>query len=560
MFFFLPTGSNAERGRRPVVTFSIFGVCAAMYVWTNLLAPPSELLMFTTGQAQAYAKEHPWLLDKGEPPDELVDLLREKEEFQRLYLEDLDRYGGPQRQLALVPKRGLAQVGWISNVFIHFGFMHLAGNLLFLWIVGPLLEEAWGRRRFLGFYLLAGLVASLAQYLVERKSGVSIGGASGAIAGCMGAFTVRFALTRIRFHYFLWFLRIFVGSVFVPAWICGLVWFLRELMDLSGGGAQGVATAAHVGGFMLGGATALGIKALGFDRLMLTVAETNEERERREGWFQDAIAALARSDFDAARELLTSLQKEVPDYPGLALLFGEVDLRAGKGHARLERALRPFLDKRDGELEAHVQRLWPFVDATAFSQAFAWKLAERLAADPKFADEVVALWTAVATGSGSLAIKARKALEHAPKRQEKPRAIELDAPVDLSAPPPDEPPEKPPLRMLPSTVTSVTAAGLGLVVEGTPRTIPWAAIASVHAGLVERVLRVEIGLRTKPPAVLALSSEDPAVPKLFPGQAVPAAWQAFLAGVRRASQLPAVDAWSQFASREEFEGANDFRR
>ncbi len=123
---------------------------------------------------------------------------------------------------------------------------HLLGNMLFLWLVGPLLDEAWGRRRILAFYLAAGLTASLVQFQISRGAVASIGGASGAIAGCMGAFALRFAATKIRFHYSVWFFRIFMGSVHVPAWICGVLWFGRELLDLRGGGASGVATGARL--------------------------------------------------------------------------------------------------------------------------------------------------------------------------------------------------------------------------------------------------------------------------------------------------------------------------
>jgi membrane associated rhomboid family serine protease len=290
VFFFIPTGSTS------VITLVIAGLCVALFAWTGLLEtrPPPKV---TFAEASAYAEERPYLLDQdfdGPLPEPAV-LAEERREFEALVIRGLDKAGGAERKLSLVPSHGFLQVGWLTNLFVHFSLFHLLGNLLFLWLVGPLLEEAWGRWRFLAFYLCAGLVASLVQFLISRASASSIGGASGAIAGCMGAFALRFAMTRIRFHYFLWFIRIFVGSVHVPAWICGALWFGRELLDLKDGGASGVATGAHVGGFALGGLVALGMRALGAEKALLTVAESDAVRARQDAppsrprWWRDSF-------------------------------------------------------------------------------------------------------------------------------------------------------------------------------------------------------------------------------------------------------------------------------
>ncbi|MDP1824343.1 MAG: rhomboid family intramembrane serine protease [Archangium sp.] len=540
MFFFLPTGSTAETSRKPVVTIVIAALCVALFVWTGLVEnqPPPQ---FTFAEAQTFADDKPYLVDddyEGELPAPDV-LAAQRKEFEMLVVRGLDRAGGVERKLSLVPTRGFAQVGWLTNLFVHFDIFHLLGNMLFLWLVGPLLEEAWGRRRFLAFYLSAGLVASLVQFLISRDSPASIGGASGAIAGCMGAFALRFAATKIRFHYFLWFIRIFVGSVHVPAWICGVLWFGRELFDLKDGGASGVATGAHVGGFMLGGLVALGMRALGSEKALLTVAESGEQRAQREGLLADASAALSRGDAEVARERLIELQQEAPDYPGAALLMAEADVLTRRGVARLERVLRPMLPKKaDRTLEVTLTRLWPSVDAKAFSQAFAWQLVERLRASrPAVAPEMVeSLIEAVAAGTGALAIKARALLE--PEREAPP------APVAAVGP-----------KVIAVALVAATREGLELAVDGVAKRVPFERVVAVHGGIVARSLWVDLVLESGAGARMALrlSGTDAGVPALFPGQPVPEAWQSFIGAIRRAAGIqPDAPPWEEHGSMEAF--------
>ncbi len=543
MFFFLPTGSTAETSRKPLVTMSLAATCVAVFAWSALVEPrPRDAVAFR--EAEAYARERPYLVDPDSDGDqpERAEFEAQKREFETLLMRGADRSGGAERRLSLVPRRGVAQVGWLTNLFVHFNLMHLLGNLLFLWLVGPLLEEAWGRRRFLAFYLAAGLVASLVQFFLERTSPASIGGASGAIAGCMGAFTLRFAATKIRFHYFLWFIRIFMGSVHVPAWLCGLLWFGRELLDLEGGGAAGVATGAHVGGFVLGGMVALSMRALGSEKTLLTVAESAEERARRTERFADAQSALSRGDSELARESLTALQREAPDYPGAAMLLAEVDVHSQRGLARLEKVLRPLLARPEqaSEVRTTLHRLWPAIDARGFSPAFAWQLAEQLRAWRSSEEMIAALLEAVAGGTGALAIKARALLDAAPPR-EVPAHVEVEAP---DAPVSDD------ARVLPVTLVAAKREGLEVIVNGVSRLVPFQVIAGVHGGLVGRALWVDVLIhQSGPRTALRLSGADPFVPTLFPGTPVPKAWQDFIAATRRAAGVqPGSAPWEHFES------------
>ena len=153
-------------------------------------------------------------------------------------------------------------------MFLHFGWMHLLGNLLFFYICGPLLEDRWGRLLFLAFYLGCGLLAAMAQYAAEPHFHGMVAGASGAIAGCMGAFSFRHARRRVRMGYLFWLIRIFRGTFAISAWLWGIAWFVLQLADYALGGSRGggVAVAAHLGGFIAGGVFAFWARVKGAER------------------------------------------------------------------------------------------------------------------------------------------------------------------------------------------------------------------------------------------------------------------------------------------------------
>jgi membrane associated rhomboid family serine protease len=144
----------------------------------------------------------------------------------------------------------------LLSIFLHGSWMHILGNALFLWIFGRAIEDVMGPMRFLGFYLLCGLVASAAQIVVNPSSPVPTVGASGAISGVMGAYLLLFPRVRVHmFFYFLIFFKIFR----IPAWVVLLYWFgiqvLSGLPELNSSGGEptgGVAVWAHVGGFVTG--------------------------------------------------------------------------------------------------------------------------------------------------------------------------------------------------------------------------------------------------------------------------------------------------------------------
>ena len=139
----------------------------------------------------------------------------------------------------------------LSSMFLHGGFMHLIGNMLYLWIFGDNVEDAMGSGRFLLFYLLCGLAASLAQIAVAPSSAIPMIGASGAIAGVLAAYFMLFPYAKIMTVIPIFF---FLRVVSLPAVILLGFWFILQVLNGAGaiGSSSGVAWFAHIGGFVAG--------------------------------------------------------------------------------------------------------------------------------------------------------------------------------------------------------------------------------------------------------------------------------------------------------------------
>jgi membrane associated rhomboid family serine protease len=148
---------------------------------------------------------------------------------------------------------GHGLVTLLTSMFLHAGWLHIIGNMIYFWSFGPEIEDAMGRVRFLVFYLLGGLIAMFAQVAANPASSVPNLGASGAIAAVMGAFLVTYPSDRIKTA--LWFL-LFIRITYVPAVLLIGFWFVMQLFS-AGQVAHsvqtgGVAYVAHIGGFLFG--------------------------------------------------------------------------------------------------------------------------------------------------------------------------------------------------------------------------------------------------------------------------------------------------------------------
>ncbi len=206
-----PLFDDNPHGGRSYVNWAIIALCVLVYFWQAGLSEQD-------GQEAAYVF--------GMIPAVLFHSLKLPQE------------------IAVIP----AWATLLTSMFLHGGFMHLAGNMLYLWIFGDNVEEVMGRGRFLVFYLLCGVAAGLTQALLDPGSKIPMVGASGAISGVLGAYFLLFPRANVKVLMFPF------GLVFVPALIVLGLWFLLQLLDGLRGpsGEGGVAFWAHVGGFVAG--------------------------------------------------------------------------------------------------------------------------------------------------------------------------------------------------------------------------------------------------------------------------------------------------------------------
>jgi membrane associated rhomboid family serine protease len=270
----------------------------------------------------------------------------------------VDRYlaeyrSSPHYRLGVVP-RNISIFSLLTYQFMHGGVMHLLGNLLFLYLCGPRIEDRWGRWLFAGFYLAAGIVAALFWALRYPGLDTPLVGASGSIAGLMGAFLVCYGASKIKFFYWA---GIFWGTFSVPAWLMLPLWFVIEVisgrsMDVmfQGQGGGGVAHWAHVWGFIFGMAVAAVVGRLGIDRRLGTDDDDESAADSRA--VVDALEVARSGRVDEAVATLRQILSDNPDNVDAALALWQVctdHSRASEGAPALLGVVRRAARARDDD-------------------------------------------------------------------------------------------------------------------------------------------------------------------------------------------------------------------
>jgi membrane associated rhomboid family serine protease len=214
MFLAIPFRDDNPSGRLAIVTYALVVACALVFLW--------QLGLGRNGIEHSS-------LSLGMIPAVLFGEAR------------------LPRGLELVPPWATI----FTSMFMHTGWLHLIGNMLYLWVFGRGVEAALGSARFVVFYLLCGIAAALTQALTDPSSTLPMVGASGAIAGVLGAYLVLYPFGHV--FVFFWIIIIF-RIVAVPAVLLLGIWFLMQLLsvDPTSASAGGVAVWAHVGGFLAG--------------------------------------------------------------------------------------------------------------------------------------------------------------------------------------------------------------------------------------------------------------------------------------------------------------------
>ena len=200
---------------KPYVTVALIASCTVVFLWQLTLGAGGQRAIFGLGVIPAVLLDNKVL----------------------------------QPSLVMVP----AAMTVITSMFLHGGWMHLFGNMLYLWIFGNNVEDTMGHGRFVAFYLLCGIAAVFAQVLPDPASATPMIGASGAISGVLGAYLLLFpharVLVAIPLGFYIHTMRL------SAAWVLGF-WFTMQLLSsvLAGGQQGGVAFRAHLGGFVIGAA------------------------------------------------------------------------------------------------------------------------------------------------------------------------------------------------------------------------------------------------------------------------------------------------------------------
>ncbi len=405
---FIPVGHDVDGLRRwPIVTFAIIAICTVVFLAERRGADGNPGLVSERFQAAAeYYFEHPelevhpllrrWIdgaIDAEEP--EVREKLRAELDANREATTPLQDVR--QAQLDALTKAWLAALRedsagrhglipsevvperYLTHMFIHGDVFHLAFNMLFLYLSGPLIEDVWGRPFFAAFYLLAGLVSAWLFVQQYPDLAVPLIGASGAVAGVLGAMLVRHPQTRIRL---LWFWGFVVRRFSTPAWVVLPVWGAAELlwawvMDMvaPGSGGGGVAHWVHVYGFLFGVAVAGGVQLLGLERLLAP----RPPGEADHALLRAVERALARDRRDDAWKLLAAHVVHTPGDHDAALAYWDLAKTLGRAREAAPVLLRVVRAELLAHDEEHALAHWRDLHAHLPDVAVETELAARLA-------------------------------------------------------------------------------------------------------------------------------------------------------------------------------------
>lgn len=279
----------------------------------------------------------------------------------------------------------------IAAIFLHADWWHLLGNLFFFWLCAPTLEDVWGRPFFAAFFLLAGCISGLFWMFLNLGGMIPMVGASGAIAGLMGAFAVRFKSSHITFFYaYLWLLPPSAGkgTFSLPAWLTLGFWFARELFWMAvveaGEIGSGVAFAAHVGGFGFGALAVFIMSRQRVEERFLAPAIEKKLGEQLGGRTNNDLAkALELIDQGRNEEawgtLLQALDK-APNDPDSATALWDLAVRLDRREQAVPPVVRQLkLELRGGDRLLALQR-WDEIREAVLPNRLdvdlAWRLAE----------------------------------------------------------------------------------------------------------------------------------------------------------------------------------------
>ncbi len=370
---FLPIGNeDAYIRRTPWVSAAIILLCVGVQVWSSSVEDERyERANALAEELYEYQRAHPYLVPPAEESPEVSRLCAVAREdsswthFAPIEPETLaieqdilntqarllsDAVAAlPSRMLGLVPAHP-KPVSFLTSMFAHGGWFHLLSNLWFFFFLGLVLEDTYGPVVFALFYLASGLVAALTHVVAFPDSEIPLVGASGAIAGVMGAYMVRHGKDRIRM---LWFILMRSGTFLAPAWALLGIWIVEQIYFALTTPAEvggGIAYLAHVGGFAAGVGGAFLIRFKGWEGVSPRAAvNALDVLPKARGALGKAKELLATGDPAGALVAVKRAAERDPDSLPVAEVLWRAHEQLGAKDAAREAALRVLR----GQLAAH---------------------------------------------------------------------------------------------------------------------------------------------------------------------------------------------------------------
>jgi len=396
---------NMAARRWPVVTLALIAINTLVFLFTTfatkdnseqlgelkadiliLAATHPELKMQPEAQqfVDQFKKSHPRAWKEVQNPnresispyDEQIRTVEDPEKLQaemdRLNIEYAKlKSTSVVEQYAFVPAHPSA-ISYLTANFLHGGWMHLIGNMWFLWLAGFVLEDVWGRWLYSAFYLVAGAAALQIHAWSNPDSFTATVGASGAVAALMGAFLVRFPKMKIEMLWVLWLsiVRLLrTGNPFryvrfkaSAYWLLPL-WLAMEIFYGALFKEDGVAHWAHIGGFVFGAVVALAIQHSGLEQ------KANKAIEEKIAWTNDpeldqASTMMEQGQVEEAATLLNNYVAAKPHSPDAWALLRQIHSRQGNTTAYLDATIKTCgLHLKAHEIEAAFQDYAEFIDA-----------------------------------------------------------------------------------------------------------------------------------------------------------------------------------------------------
>lgn len=370
----LPIGHESDSVRRlPWISLIIMAICFGVHMYTASKVDQYESkLENVLKEIESYYFSHTYL-DLDPDIEDIFFGPKYKDEFGAL-MQSFSKYDGRPKDKDIIAQQqetldGLVKkfkdtilevpfFKWgyiptkksvfklISHIFIHGNWLHLLGNLFFLYLCGPFIEDVWGKPIYAVFYLAMGIVAAEMFSVHYPNSTVPMVGASGAIAGVMGAFLIRFWNTKIKF--FFMFSVLVRGTFNAPAWLMLPLWVVNEFFNarwmdsiVEKTGGSGVAHWAHIWGFLVGAAVAVAIKFFKVEEKFVApkIQAQTSYVNKSFAIYEEAIMLIDTGKKEEAYAMLKEAVSQDPTFQDTVEALWGVGKELGKEHE----ASRPLI-------------------------------------------------------------------------------------------------------------------------------------------------------------------------------------------------------------------------